>query len=366
MRRRPSVSTSLAVLLAAALLVPAAATGQDDASDAWQAPRTPNGRPDLQGVWDFRSLTPLERPEALADQDVFSAEEAAQFTEERLAALDKDQPGPDGRIPLSGGYNDFWWDYGRQLTGDLRTSLLVDPPDGRLPALTPAARDRAAARRTALGRDAYGPEDRGAFERCILGFNAGPPMNPSAYNNNMQLFQTADHMVILNEMVHDARIVPLDGSGHLPDGVRQWRGDSRGHWDGDTLVIETKNFTAQDVVPRHGPRTAPGRAVHAHGGGNPPLRVHRHRSRVLRARLVGRRADAEERSAGLRVRLPRRELRDAEPDGERPGRGREEVRGGRRAVTRCCIRCRTEPARLRGAWRDRPESCRGGSPPPSS
>ncbi len=253
MRRRPSVSTSLAVLLAAALLVPAAATGQDDASDAWQVPRTPNGRPDLQGVWDFRSLTPLERPEALADQDVFSAEEAAQFTEERLAALDKDQPGPDGRIPLSGGYNDFWWDYGRQLTGDLRTSLLVDPPDGRLPALTPAARDRAAARRTALGRDAYGPEDRGAFERCILGFNAGPPMNPSAYNNNMQLFQTADHMVILNEMVHDARIVPLDGSGHLPDGVRQWRGDSRGHWDGDTLVIETKNFTDKTSFRGTGP-----------------------------------------------------------------------------------------------------------------
>ncbi|MDE2906210.1 MAG: hypothetical protein OXQ28_09010, partial [Acidobacteriota bacterium] len=116
MRRRPSVSTSLAVLLAAALLVPAVAAGQEEASDAWQAPRTPNGRPDLQGVWDFRSLTPLERPEAIADQDVFTAEEAAQFTEERLAALDKDQPGPDGRIPLSGGYNDFWWDYGRELT----------------------------------------------------------------------------------------------------------------------------------------------------------------------------------------------------------------------------------------------------------
>ena len=253
MRRRPFVSTSLAVLLAAALLVPAAAAGQDGASDAWQVPRTPDGRPDLQGVWDFRSLTPLERPEALADQDIFSAEEAAQFTEERLAALDKDQPGPDGRIPLSGGYNDFWWDYGRQLPDDLRTSLVVDPPDGRLPGLTPAGRERAAARRTALGRDAHGPEDRGAFERCILGFNAGPPMNPSAYNNNMQLFQTADHVVILNEMVHDARIVPLDASDHLPDGVRQWRGDSRGHWNGDTLVIETQNFTAKTSFRGTGP-----------------------------------------------------------------------------------------------------------------
>ena len=253
MPRRPSVSTSFAVLLVAALFVPAAAAGQDEASDAWQAPRTENGRPDLQGVWDFRSLTPLERPEAIADQDVFTAEEAAQFTEERLAALDKDQPGPDGRIPLSGGYNDFWWDYGRQLTGDLRTSLVVDPPDGRLPELTPAGRERAAARRAALGRDAHGPEDRGAFERCILGFNAGPPMNPSAYNNNMQLFQTADHVVILNEMVHDARIVPLDGSDHVPADVRQWSGDSRGHWDGDTLVIETQNFTAKTSFRGTGP-----------------------------------------------------------------------------------------------------------------
>ena len=217
MRFRPSVSISFVAMLAAALFIPVAAAGQDE---AWQAPRSPDGRPDLQGVWDFRSLTPLERPEAIADQDVFTAEEAAQFTEERLAALDKDQPGPDGRIPLSGGYNDFWWDYGRELTDDLRTSLVVDPPDGRLPALTADGQERADKRRAALGRDAHGPEDRGAFERCILGFNAGPPMNPSAYNNNMQLFQTADHVVILNEMVHDARVIPLDGSDHLPDGVR--------------------------------------------------------------------------------------------------------------------------------------------------
>ena len=250
MQFRPSVSISLAATLAAALFIPVAAAGQDD---TWQAPRTADGRPDLQGVWDFRSLTPLERPEALSDQDVFTEEEAAQFTEERLAALDKDQPGPDGRIPLSGGYNDFWWDYGRQLTDDLRTSLVVDPPDGRIPALTPDGQQRADLRRAALGRDAHGPEDRGAFERCILGFNAGPPMNPSAYNNNMQLFQTADHVVILNEMVHDARVVPLDGSDHLPDGVRQWRGDSRGRWERDTLVIETKNFTAKTSFRGTGP-----------------------------------------------------------------------------------------------------------------
>ncbi|MXZ72850.1 MAG: hypothetical protein F4Z04_15290 [Acidobacteria bacterium] len=252
MRNRPAVLTIFFVLAAAGMAAPPVASGQSP-DNAWQAPRTAEGRPDLQGVWDFRSLTPFERPESVGDQDTFTEEEAAQFTQERLALLDKDRPGEDGRIPLSGGYNDFWWDYGRQLTDDLRTSLVVDPPTGRVPALTDAGETRVAARRAALGRDAHGPEDRGAFERCILGFNAGPPMNPSAYNNNMQLFQTAGYVVILNEMVHDARIIPLDGSGHLPDGVRQWRGDSRGRWEGETLVIETRNFTDRTSFRGSGP-----------------------------------------------------------------------------------------------------------------
>ena len=212
---------------------------------AWEVPRMANGQPDLQGVWDFRSLTPLERPSHLGDQDVFTEEEAAEFSQERLATLDKDQPGPDGRIPLSGGYNDFWWDYGKQLTSDRRTSLIVDPPTGRIPARSPEARTRSEIRQTELARDAHGPEDRGAFERCILGFNAGPPMNPSAYNNNMQLLQTNDHIVILNEMVHDARVVPINGSDHLPSHIRQWRGDSRARWADDVLVVETKNFTEE-------------------------------------------------------------------------------------------------------------------------
>ena len=252
MRNRPAALTGFIVLAVAVAAAPPAANGQSS-DNAWQAPRTADGHPDLQGVWDFRSLTPFERPESVADQDTFSEEEAAQFTQERLALLDKDRPGEDGRIPLSGGYNDFWWDYGRQLTDDLRTSLIVDPPTGRVPALTDAGQTRVAARRAALGRDAHGPEDRGAFERCILGFNAGPPMNPSAYNNNMQLFQTPDYVVILNEMVHDARIIPLDGSSHLPDGVRQWRGDSRGRWHGETLVIETRNFTDKTSFRGTGP-----------------------------------------------------------------------------------------------------------------
>ena len=125
-------------------------------------------------------------------------------------------------------YNQFWWDYGTKLTEDKRTSLIVDPTDGRIPPLTPPAQERADFNNPALENLARGPEDRDVGERCIVGFNAGPPMNPSAYNNNVHIFQTQDTIVILNEMVHDARIVPMDGRPHIPPHVRQWRGDSRG------------------------------------------------------------------------------------------------------------------------------------------
>jgi len=243
-RHRSFVVCALSAVTGLVLLTPASASGQNrDAPTGWTLPRTGDGRADLQGVWDFRSLTPLQRPSELANKELFTDEEAAQFQLETVAQLDKDQAGPDGRIPLSGGYNEFWYDYGKQLTAGRRTSLIVDPPDGRIPSLTADASKRADARRTGLGRGAWGPEDRNTNERCITGFNAGPPMNPSAYNNNMQLFQTADYVVILNEMVHDARVIPLDERSHLPTHVRQWHGDSRGHWDGDTLVVDTRNYT---------------------------------------------------------------------------------------------------------------------------
>ena len=137
-------------------------------------------------------------------------------------------------------YNDFWWDFGKKIVGTRRTSLIVDPPDGRIPALTEAAKQRAATRMQRYQRTAVGPEDRGVGERCILGFNSGPPMAPSAYNNNVQIFQTRDNVAIYNEMVHDARVVPLDGRPHGT--IPQWTGSSRGRWDGDTLVVETTNF----------------------------------------------------------------------------------------------------------------------------
>jgi hypothetical protein len=201
--------------------------------------RTPDGHPDLQGTWDFRTLTPLERPSDLAGKQVLTDEEAAAL--EQRAAQNRVDRAPRAGDP--GTYNQFWFDFGTTVLDSKRTSLIVDPADGRLPPLTPPAEKRAADRTEATRRPASGPEDRTLWERCLLGFNSGPPMMPSGYNNNVQLVQTGEYVVILNEMVHDARIVPL---GTRPHGTtRQWMGDSRGRWEGDTLVIETVNFTSQ-------------------------------------------------------------------------------------------------------------------------
>ena len=217
------------VAAAMVLMVPLAAAGQ--AQPEWTAPRTSDGQPDLRGIWDFRTITPLERPGDLAGKEVLTAEEAAAFREETLGARDKDQRASDGigaQQDVANAYNQFWWDYGDSLTEDRRTSLIVDPPDGRIPwqpAVLKERAERAATRTATRGqRITAGPEDRGLSERCILGFNSGPPMNPSAYNNNVQLLQTPDFVVILNEMVHNARVVPLDGRPHLPDHFRQWVG----------------------------------------------------------------------------------------------------------------------------------------------
>ena len=235
--------------LAGVLVIVAVATAVPGAAQAQEAPRTAWGAPDLQGVWDFRSLTPMQRPADLEGKEVFTSEEAASFSEEVIRDQSRDLADADaqaatGRVVP---YNDFWFDWGSTVTTE-RTSLIVDPPDGRIPDLTPAAERRRAARQAAragVGRDEVSPggwiDELSAPVRCILGFNQGPPMTPSAYNNNMQLFQTEDHVVILNEMIHDARIVAIDGRRDLAPGIRQWTGSSRGHWDGDTLVVETTN-----------------------------------------------------------------------------------------------------------------------------
>jgi hypothetical protein len=202
-------------------------------------PRTPDGRPDLQGIWDFRTITPLERPAQFAGKETLTAEEAVAL--EQRTAENRVDRAPRAGDP--GTYNQFWFDFGTKVAGHKRTSLLVDPPDGRLPPLTPDAEKRAAERTERIRQPAAGPEDRPLWERCILGFNSGPPMMPSGYNNNVQMIQTRDHVAIVTEMVHDARIVPLDGRPH--HAIRQLMGNSRGRWEGDTLVIETRSFTKQ-------------------------------------------------------------------------------------------------------------------------
>ncbi len=232
----------LVLLLAVVTIVslaPAPAVAQNE------VPRTAWGAPDLQGIWDFRTITPMERPEELGEQAFLTEEEAAnleQATVDRNAQLLQAEARRTEAGGNVGAYNNFWMDRGTRTVSNRRTSLIVDPPNGRIPPVTAAGQARKDALAERRGRPAYGPEDRSMGERCILGFNAGPPMEPRAYNNHAQLFQTPDHVVILNEMVNDARIVPIDGRGHLPNDVTQWRGDSRGRWEGDTLVVETRNF----------------------------------------------------------------------------------------------------------------------------
>jgi hypothetical protein len=208
------------------------------------APRTADGRPDLQGTWSFATLTPLERPAELAGKATLTAQEAAAY--EAKLAKEKNNDRRDGagtNADVSRAYNAYWIDWGNKIVGTRRTSLVVDPPDGRVPPLTPEGRRREEARVAAKNGIARGPEDRGLEERCLLGFNSGPPMLPGPYNNHVQIFQARDHIALLNEMVHNTRIVWLDGRPHVPATVHQWVGDSRGRWDGDTLVVETTNFT---------------------------------------------------------------------------------------------------------------------------
>ncbi len=194
-------------------------------------------RPGLDGVWSFATLTPLERPAEFAGKETLTDEEAAAFARRALERADKDRRDGGGAADVSRAYNDFWWDYGNDATN--QTSLVVDPPDGRIPPLTAAARARLGER--VRGDRDDNPEERSLSERCILGFNSGPPMLPSAYNNNVQLVQTPGSVVIANEMIHSARIVRMNGE-HLPATMRLLTGDSVGHWDGDTLVVDTTNF----------------------------------------------------------------------------------------------------------------------------
>ena len=223
-------------LAAICLLLPAASVAQ-----TVDLPRTAWGAPDLSGYWEYRTTTPLQRPEALAGKAVLTPEELATYLPERLAAIGRERD-----LQL----NADWWEPGGLTDG--RTSLIIDPPDGRLPPRTEAARERVrtlgmASRR----RSADGPEDRERYERCIMGRTV--PLMAVAPNRIAQIFQTPDHIVILHEQNWDVRVIRLDDGPRLADPIRQWQGHSRGHWEGDTLVVETANFNGQWTLSGAGP-----------------------------------------------------------------------------------------------------------------
>jgi hypothetical protein len=252
----------LASLAAFTSLIMAPLPGQTSRAAAktktWTMPRTPDGHPDFQGIWTNATLTPLERGIVVAitgervgappittlnisDQDAAAYEKKIKD----VGSFDRRDGGADSDV--SRAYNNLFIDRGNELArvdGSKRTSLIIDPPDGKIPPLTPEARARAAAR--PVNRfDSV--EDRPLGERCLTGFGStvGPPMLPVGYNNNYQIVQTRGYVMILAEMIHEVRIIHMDGRSHLASSVRQWLGDSVGHWEGDTLVVETTNFTGK-------------------------------------------------------------------------------------------------------------------------
>lgn len=207
--------------------------------------RTPDGVPDLQGYWTNATVTPLERPKDLGTKAFFTPEEAAAYQKKQLAI-----PEPTGK----GTYNDVHYNLSQfgldktqsKVATDIRTSLITDPPDGRLPAMLPEAVKRNADRVAAnKGHEFDGPENRGLAEQCIIWPNEGPPMMPVGYNSNLQIVQGPGYVAILQEMIHDVRIIPTDGRPHVASDIRQWMGNSTGHWEGDSLVVDTTNFTGR-------------------------------------------------------------------------------------------------------------------------
>ncbi len=252
--RRLPAGAVYSIVAALLLLAPVPALGQT----AGPPPRTPWGAPDLQGIWSFATLTPMQRPADLAGRAVLTEEEAAAY-EQRDAEI-RSRPNPAtfdedcpedfpfcSQAPLAYEFR-IWLDRGTTVVSTRRSSLVVDPPDGRIPALTPAAQAQRDAARAASLR-AHGPEDRSTVDRCIVGFNAGPPVTPGPYLNHLQVFQSPGYVALLPEM-GDARIIPTDGPPHGTQ--RQWRGDSRGRWEGDTLVVETlhaRTFIREPASP---------------------------------------------------------------------------------------------------------------------
>jgi hypothetical protein len=242
-RFRLLACAALAVALTTAL---AAAQGRAPAT-----PRTPWGAADLQGVWSFATVTPLERPAGVT-QEFLTAAEIAEVERKAVIAATDEARGSDAARDVAGAYNDFWWDRGTRVAGR-RTGLITDTADGRMPPLTPDARrwaDSPEARHRRETRRGEHPassyEDTDLWDRCLT---RGLPIVPGPYNNHIQIIQTPTHVAIYHEMVHDVRIVPLDSRPHLPERAAQWFGSSRGRWDGDTLVVESRHFNDRQELP---------------------------------------------------------------------------------------------------------------------
>jgi hypothetical protein len=215
-------------------------TARQAAKD-WKAPRTLTGQPDLQGVWTNATITPLERPANLGDKVFFTEQEARQFEVTAFEAINSERRDGGNEVDVGRSYNEFWRDRGRSVVASRRTSLITDPPTGRIPALTPEAQKRQADRRAyARQHPADGPEDLGLWVRCVT---RGVPMVPGPYNNDFQITQTPGYAVILHEMIHETRVIPLDGRPHVPAGMRFMLGDARGRWEGETLVVDSANFS---------------------------------------------------------------------------------------------------------------------------
>jgi hypothetical protein len=226
-------------------LTPQLLTGQAPSSTAkkkvWTPPRTPDGQPDFQGSWSSATLTPVERPPEFAGKEFLTEQEAAEYERRTLEQVNSDRRDGGAEADLRRNYNEFWRDRGTTVVSSRRTSLIVDPPDGKIPPLTPEARRKQAARAEAA-RVPRGPEDLALRIRCI---SRDLPMLPTPNNNFMEIVQGSGYVAILLEMMHEVRLIPLGGRPHVDSRIRGYMGDSRGHWEGDTLVIDTTNFTGK-------------------------------------------------------------------------------------------------------------------------
>jgi len=244
--RRTALSMVLVATgsLASSTSLAQTATQAASSPQPYSVPRTSWGHPDLQGVWDYRTITPMERRPELGDRAFYTEEEVAQL--EGRAARRMDKP-PDESTPVGLVHAEYLTDPGRFLDESRRTSLIIDPPNGRMPPLTAEAEKRQAEARAAgaparPGGRADSYTDRPLLERCITRASAGAPL-PTLYNNNIRIAQAPDSVAIVNEMVHETRLVMLDGSPL--SNVRSYLGESRGRWEGDTLVVETRNFNGK-------------------------------------------------------------------------------------------------------------------------